>query len=93
VVQIFDTFFHGRYIVLLMGAFAVYTGFIYNDIFSRACRVFVACAASSFRKTVSLNMFGSGWDFPNKEGSVEGVANGVVYAFGLDPAWHGAPHR
>ena len=65
----------GRYIILLMGAFSMYTGLMYNDIFSK-----------------SLHLWHSGWDFPEVEGdrSVEGVANGHIYPFGLDPGWHGA---
>lgn len=71
--------FFGRYIMLLMGIFSMYTGLIYNDIFSKSLDLFPSQWV---------------WDSPDKfktgDTSLEAHvrSDGYRYPFGLDWAWH-----
>ncbi|KAG6855996.1 hypothetical protein H0H87_008574 [Tephrocybe sp. NHM501043] len=72
--EIMGQFFFGRYIILLMGMFSMYTGLMYNDIFSRTLHIWHS--GWTFPES--------------NASSVTGINNGHVYPFGLDPGWHGA---
>ncbi|OCF31307.1 V-type H+-transporting ATPase subunit I [Kwoniella heveanensis CBS 569] len=69
-----ETFFFGRYLIVLMGAFSVYTGLMYNDIFSKSLHLFQS---------------GWEWP-RGETGLVLAERTGHIYPFGLDPGWHGA---
>ncbi|PFH53600.1 hypothetical protein AMATHDRAFT_137240 [Amanita thiersii Skay4041] len=72
--EIMGQFFFGRYIILLMGAFSIYTGLMYNDIFSKSLHIWHS--SWSYPESNAT--------------TVTAVSNGHTYPFGLDPGWHGA---
>ncbi|RZC34983.1 V-type proton ATPase 116 kDa subunit a, partial [Asbolus verrucosus] len=78
--EIFEIFFAGRYMILLMGLFSCYTGFIYNDIFSRPMNVFGSRWFVDFNRSTLAG---------NEDMELDpGVHyKGTPYVFGMDPAW------
>jgi V-type H+-transporting ATPase subunit a len=82
--EIWNIFFAGRYIILLMGAFSIYTGIIYNDVFSRSANIFgsswrienLTVADVTDNKELTLDPYTS---FANLDAS--------PYPVGMDPIW------
>lgn len=81
--EIWNTFFGGRYIILLMGIFSIYTGLIYNDTFSKSFNIF----GSSWFVAKKA-------DYHEQE-QLDPVDNfmGSPYPFGVDPAWQLATNK
>ncbi|KAK3830305.1 MAG: V-type ATPase, V0 complex, 116kDa subunit family [Linnemannia gamsii] len=79
--EMFQMVFSGRYIVLLMGAFSLFTGMIYNDIFSRAMPWF----QSGWHFNVPE-------DYDGKT-TLVAEPTGHTYVFGIDYAWHGTENN
>ncbi|KAG0229756.1 H(+)-transporting V0 sector ATPase subunit a [Actinomortierella wolfii] len=76
--EMFEMVFSGRYIVLLMGLFSIFTGMMYNDIFS---------------KSLPLFQTGWKFNIPDDydgKSVVQAESTGYTYPFGLDYSWHGA---
>ena len=75
--ELFSMAFFGRYIMLMMGVFSMYTGLVYNDVFSKNFSIFQSqwLWPKDFRggQTVTAHLRDDGYRYP----------------FGLDWAWHG----
>uniref|UniRef100_A0A674NIJ3 V-type proton ATPase subunit a n=1 Tax=Takifugu rubripes TaxID=31033 RepID=A0A674NIJ3_TAKRU len=82
--EIWNMFFEGRYIILMMGLFSIYTGLIYNDCFSKSLNIFGSgwSVNAMFKENVYLTL----------DPNVTGVFNGP-YPFGIDPIWNLAFNR
>ncbi|XP_078662171.1 V-type proton ATPase 116 kDa subunit a 1-like isoform X12 [Branchiostoma floridae x Branchiostoma belcheri] len=87
---IWSIFFGGRYIILLMGAFSIYTGFIYNDFFSKSLNIF---GSSWHMANISDD------DIKNNElleldPNVTAIYKPASpYPFGIDPIWNLAENK
>ncbi|EMC98350.1 hypothetical protein BAUCODRAFT_32383 [Baudoinia panamericana UAMH 10762] len=75
--ELFGMAFYGRYIMLMMGIFSMYTGLIYCDAFSKELSLFPSMWT---------------WNFPdNYEPGMQVTAQrveGYTYPFGMDWRWH-----
>lgn len=78
--QIWNIFFGGRYIIFLMGCFSMYTGLIYNDVFSKSLNVFGSNWEVNYNTSTIINndelQLNPSTDFLNS-----------AYPFGMDPIW------
>ncbi|XP_062839148.1 V-type proton ATPase 116 kDa subunit a 4 [Anolis carolinensis] len=93
--EIWNTFFGGRYLILLMGIFSIYTGFIYNDCFAKSFNIFGSSwhVRPMFDKgewTESEIHNGGSFQLNPK---TAGVYSGNPYPFGIDPIWNIASNK
>lgn len=84
--EIWNIFFGGRYIILLMGLFSMYTGAIYNDIFSKSVNVFSPGWKVQYNTSTIMT---------NKDLQLNPTydATPSPYAFGVDPIWQLAQNK
>ncbi|GMS88009.1 hypothetical protein PENTCL1PPCAC_10184, partial [Pristionchus entomophagus] len=83
--EIFQMFFGGRYVIFLMGAFSIYTGFLYNDVFSKSLNIFGSAWINSFNRTEMA-------DFTHVDQPVMLIPEKAYvtspYPIGVDPIWN-----
>jgi V-type H+-transporting ATPase subunit a len=85
--EIAATFFGGRYIIMMMGLFSIYTGIIYNDFFSKSMNIF----GSHWHPTISSEELTA-----NDEIGIDPVhyyQNSTAYLVGVDPIWQEASNK
>ncbi|XP_053196923.1 V-type proton ATPase 116 kDa subunit a isoform X8 [Scomber japonicus] len=94
--EMFNMVFAGRYIILLMGLFSIYTGIIYNDCFSKSLNMF----GSGWSVRPMFGPKGANWTAETLDGNavlqldpaIPGVFNGP-YPLGIDPIWNVAANK
>uniref|UniRef100_A0A2C9K861 V-type proton ATPase subunit a n=1 Tax=Biomphalaria glabrata TaxID=6526 RepID=A0A2C9K861_BIOGL len=84
--EIANTFFGGRYIIMMMGAFSIYTGIIYNDFFSKSVNIF----GSQWHPVIKDNE----WHADKIQlNPITAHYNVTAYPIGVDPIWQPALNK
>merc|ERR1711936_34880 len=89
--EIWKIFFAGRYLITIMSIFSIFTGFVYNDIFSKSLNVF----GSSFQvyqteeriMSVKNEMIDPAPSLSTAAHPHQNGYYGTPYMFGVDPIW------
>jgi V-type H+-transporting ATPase subunit a len=81
--EIWNIFFGGRYIIFLMGVFSMYTGLIYNDIFSKSLNLFGSGWVQKY--DVKTIMDSKALQLDPADAFIR------TYPIGMDPVWQVAP--
>lgn len=86
--EIWRMMFSGRYLILLMGLFSIYTGAIYNECFSKGLATFSSAwhVGPMFEKNIWNSSVLAGSQYLSMDPVVPGVFTSP-YPFGIDPVW------
>ncbi|XP_076314896.1 V-type proton ATPase 116 kDa subunit a 1-like [Tachypleus tridentatus] len=86
--EIWNTFFNGRYIILLMGTFSIYTGIIYNDAFAKSYNIFGSSWSAPSKDEEDPNLYPEHIQL----NPLQHFSNSS-YPFGIDPVWQVASNK
>jgi V-type H+-transporting ATPase subunit a len=85
--EFWNILFGGRYVILLMGLYSMYTGFVYNDVFSKSLNIFGSYWAVNYNMSTitsnkNLQLNPSSKDYYQHP-----------YPVGMDPVWQVAENK